>query len=577
MNNLFTLNKTLISSITLYIIRLITFSISTYFIFNNLTIILLWEIFSCWNSTIYFPIILDPLGILFSSTVLFISANVIKFSETYIKSETFNTRFTHIVLLFIISINILIFFPHLITLLLGWDGLGLVSFILVIFYQNPKSLRAGIITALTNRIGDATLILAIAWTINSNNWFITSIWTNQLYYFTILSILIAAITKRAQIPFSRWLPAAIAAPTPVSALVHSSTLVTAGVFLLIRFYPFLEQFKLFNTILLISSSLTIFIAGLTALSESDLKKIIALSTLRQLGVIIARLAIGFPKLAFFHLITHALFKALLFICAGSIIDFILHNQDLRLVGNLTQQIPITTSSFLVANISLCGLPFLSGFYSKDLILETSLFFPTNWIISLLLFTSTAITIIYSLRLSISIIWSPTISGPAHSINNNDPNIFIPTTLLSIGAIFLGSILNWTLIPIIQESFLPSHIKTLPLLVTLIGFIFVWIIFVPSSIQKATPIIYPKFHEPSLIIWYLTPLSTQALLPLPIYSAHHLQKTLDQGWREILSTQGLHLFLRSASQLTQPLQKNHIIIILNFTLFSAIFIIFLFIL
>lgn len=190
----------------------------------------------------------------------------------------------------------------------------------------------------------------------------------------------------------------MAAPTPVSALVHSSTLVTAGVFLLIRFYPFLQTFKYFNSILLIIASLTISIAGLSALTECDLKKIIALSTLRQLGVIIARLGLGFPTLAFFHLITHALFKALLFICAGSIINFHHHGQDLRTVGNLAPQLPLTISSFLIANISLCGLPFLSGFYSKDFILETALFNPTNWVIFILFFTATILTIIYSIRL-----------------------------------------------------------------------------------------------------------------------------------------------------------------------------------
>ena len=169
----------------------------------------------------------------------------------------------------------------------------------------------------------------------------------------------------------------MAAPTPVSALVHSSTLVTAGVFILIRFYNFLRTIKIFNTILLFVATVTILIAGLSALTECDLKKVIALSTLRQLGVIIARLGLGAPNLAFFHLITHALFKALLFICAGAIIHFSYHRQDLRNVGNLAPQLPITISALLIANISLCGLPFLSGFYSKDLILETSIFIPTN--------------------------------------------------------------------------------------------------------------------------------------------------------------------------------------------------------
>lgn len=193
----------------------------------------------------------------------------------------------------------------------------------------------------------------------------------------------------------------MAAPTPVSALVHSSTLVTAGVFLLIRFGPYLNSLPIFNSVLLISASITILIAGLSATTETDFKKIIALSTLRQLGVIIVCVALNLYSIAIFHLITHALFKALLFICAGNIIHLHNHNQDLRLMGNLTSQIPITISCITIANLSLCGAPFLAGFYSKDLILETSLFNPYNSIFVLIFFLATGATAAYSTRFMIS--------------------------------------------------------------------------------------------------------------------------------------------------------------------------------
>lgn len=179
----------------------------------------------------------------------------------------------------------------------------------------------------------------------------------------------AAITKRAQIPFSAWLPAAMAAPTPVSALVHSSTLVTAGIYLLIRFRSALSETIL--PILLLFSSLTMFMSGLGANFEYDLKKIIALSTLSQLGVILRILSLGFKDLAFFHLLTHALFKALLFICAGAIIHNVKEYQDIRLMGGLVVFIPLTCMCINLANLALCGTPFLAGFYSKDLILEVA--------------------------------------------------------------------------------------------------------------------------------------------------------------------------------------------------------------
>jgi NADH-ubiquinone oxidoreductase chain 5 len=180
--------------------------------------------------------------------------------------------------------------------------------------------------------------------------------------------------------------------------VHSSTLVTAGVYLLIRFNILFVDTLLRNLLLLIGG-LTIFIAGVAANFEFDLKKIIALSTLRQLGLIIRILAIGFPKLAFFHLLTHALFKALLFMCAGSIIHNMKNSQDIRDIGGLIFYMPLTTSCLNIANIALCGIPFLAGFYSKDLILEVVLLSNINIFSLFLYFFSTGLTVCYSFRLS----------------------------------------------------------------------------------------------------------------------------------------------------------------------------------
>lgn len=224
-------------------------------------------------------------------------------------------------------------------------------------------------------------------------------WDFYLVSWVGLTITVAAITKRAQIPFSSWLPAAMAAPTPVSALVHSSTLVTAGVFLIIRFFPFLREISGFKSGLLFVSVLTLLIAGIGANYENDLKKIIALSTLRQLGVIIIRLGLGMPYLALFHLYTHALFKALLFLCAGMFIHNRSNTQDIRHIGLLFSQAPLTTTCMNIANLSLCGAPFLSGFYSKDLILELSLSDPTRFLMVLLIFLATGMTAAYSFRLS----------------------------------------------------------------------------------------------------------------------------------------------------------------------------------
>lgn len=174
----------------------------------------------------------------------------------------------------------------------------------------------------------------------------------------------AAITKRAQVPFSAWLPAAMAAPTPVSSLVHSSTLVTAGVYIIIRFREILSM----NIILLGVGVLTLFMSGIAANFEIDLKKVIALSTLSQLGFIIMGVGIGVPELAYFHIITHALFKSLLFLCAGIYIHGNFDSQGMGFLGGLIKSSPLTSYYFIVSSLSLMGFPFLSGFYSKDILL-----------------------------------------------------------------------------------------------------------------------------------------------------------------------------------------------------------------
>lgn len=551
-----------LASLSIFLLRL---NISS----SSKTLIAEWSILSLKSSEITFPIILDPLGTIFSATVLFISANVIHFSNYYIQDETFIKRFTHLVLIFIFSINLLIFIPHLIILLLGWDGLGITSFILVIYYQNPKSLAAGIITALTNRIGDVIILLSIAWSLNQGHWLIINIWESNLSFIICISITLAAITKRAQIPFSSWLPAAIAAPTPVSALVHSSTLVTAGVFLIIRFYPLLSKFFIFNISLLLISTLTIFIAGIRALVETDLKKIIALSTLSQLGVIMARISLNLPNLAFFHLITHAIFKALLFICAGSLIHLHHHNQDLRSIGRAAIQLPLTIACLLVANIALCGLPFIAGFYSKDIIIEICLFSPTNSVIVIILITATIITAAYSLRLIRTALISKRISLPIQYTTDNSLSNTTPIIFLARGAVIGGRCINWISILPIKEPFLSLNLKLLALIVTLLGALTIF----QKTVSHRPSFNSTLFNHTNAFIWFLAPLSSQAIIKSPISLCLKRIKTLDQGWVEISSAQGISSVLSGSTQKFQSLQfpvlTAHLTLIIMLILFSIL--------
>jgi len=545
--------------------------ISLYLFSINKYIIIRWTLFSLNSTIISFPIILDPWGSLFSAVVIFISANVIQFTTKYIEKDKFIARFSLLILLFVLSMNLLIFIPNLICLLLGWDGLGIVSFILIIYYQNPKSLAAGIITALINRVGDVIILISIALILNLGHWSIISLWEDNFIWIIAFLIIIAGITKSAQIPFSRWLPAAIAAPTPVSALVHSSTLVTAGVFLLFRFHYTLSSIPLFKETLLIIASITILIAGVAALSECDIKKIIALSTLSQLGVIITSLGLNLPTLAFFHLTTHAIFKALLFLTAGSIINFHHHSQDLRFIGNLTYSSPLSSSSLLIANLALCGSPFFAGFYSKDLILEMSIFNPTNIITLLLFITATILTARYSIRFIITVLWNSSNSLPFQYINDSTSTLTTPIIFLTVGAIFGGASLNWISFNSLPEPFLPSIIKLTPLIITIIGALLAYVITIkPKTITLTLPLI----HNFNSSLWFLQPLTSQKIINLPLTWSHTFLKTSDNGWLELIGRQGLYrsfsLFSNNIIFLSKNKPTTHLSLFILINLFLFLY-------
>lgn len=511
----------------------------------DFSLLLEWNLLPVITTPVIITLVIDNTRLLYSTTVIFISANVLKFSTIYIAADKFINRFTVLVITFIISINLLIFIPHIIIMLLGWDGLGVTSFILVIYYQNSKSLAAGLITAITNRIGDVALLLSIAWTLKQGHWNIINIENLNISAIQVLAITIAAITKRAQIPFSRWLPAAIAAPTPVSALVHSSTLVTAGVFLIIRFYPFIRSEPIFNKIILLVAVSTITIAGISATNECDIKKIIALSTLSQLGIIITRIGLGFPQITFIHIVIHALFKALLFICAGNLINSHGHSQDLRWMGNLSETIPITSSCMLVANAALCGFPFIAGFYSKDMIIESARFFNYRWLILALIFISVRFTSFYSIRISVITVWGPRLHKPFSTIDDNNL-VTGPILNISITSVFIGSAIIWALPNIGQVIILPLSLKILTMLIVFIGLMAGWVLSTKIVSKKRIILSFILSHTASCTIWFLVPLSSQFIISMPIQSSHIILKSVDQSWLEIIGSQGIYKIIINSS-------------------------------
>ena len=494
---------------------------------NKYEYIVEWEVIRINSSLINLTFIIDIISIYFLRLVRLVSGRVIIFSRSYMIKEKFYSRFLILLFIFIMSIYLLILRPNLIRLLLGWDGLGVTSYLLVIFYQSNKSYNAGILTALSNRLGDVGLLISIRLIVNFGSWnYIYMNSTNITFSKIFLFILIiSACTKSAQIPFSSWLPAAIAAPTPVSALVHSSTLVTAGVYLLIRINIIIVEINL-TKILLIVGIITIIIAGFRAIKEIDIKKIIALSTLSQLGIIIIILGIGNPILSFFHLISHAFFKAILFICAGIIIHNMKDYQDIRKIGISYQNINFSISIIMIANISLCGLPFIRGFYSKDLIIEILIIKGRNILIFMLIIIGTILTVLYSCRLNTLVSINYIKMESYYFISENYFYILLGITLLLPLSIIGGIIIRWNLISSSKIIFLPFWIKT---------FIFLLIIF---SIYVYLFIIeFIKISKSNIIMWFFR---TMWFLPVSInYSLNNyflsksifMSKIIENSWSE----------------------------------------------
>lgn len=388
----------LINSFVWFIVFIIfiSFSIIIFIITSSEIIFLEFNILNTINWSINFVLIFDQIRTLFIFRVSLISLRVLKFSKRYINNDKNFIRFHYLLIRFILRIYFLILSPNIVSVLLGWDGLGLRSYLLVIYYGRSKAYNSGMITALTNRLGDSLILLRIGYLIIWGNWNIYFYVFKKIDFLVVVLLIIAATTKSAQIPFSAWLPAAIAAPTPVSSLVHSSTLVTAGVYLLIRHEFFFSSNNLTSYIIVIGT-LTIILARLRALYETDLKKIVALSTLRQLGIMFLRLGLGIYLIRFFHLLTHAFFKALLFLATGRIIHRRKDYQDLRFTGRSCYSLPAVNRFILIARFSLIGFPFISAFFSKEIILEIIILKNFNLVIYLIIILGIRITALYRSR------------------------------------------------------------------------------------------------------------------------------------------------------------------------------------
>nr|YP_009406973.1 NADH dehydrogenase subunit 5 [Stygiocaris lancifera]ASA39509.1 NADH dehydrogenase subunit 5 [Stygiocaris lancifera] len=517
-----------------------------------------WEIVTLNSCSLEMTLIFDWMSILFLCFVTFISAMVLFYSGGYMAGDENMGRFMYLVLGFVASMLFLIVSPNLVSILLGWDGLGLVSYILVIYYQNEKSGGAGMLTALSNRVGDVAILISVGLMFDMGGWsffFYSDTGMLSGVGSLIPLIILAGMTKSAQIPFSAWLPAAMAAPTPVSALVHSSTLVTAGVYLLIRFSPSLGGWS--QTALFVLAGVTMFMAGLGANFETDLKKIIALSTLSQLGLMMYILSIGYYKLAFFHLLTHALFKALLFMCAGALIHSVGGSQDIRFMGGLVHIMPLSITMMNLANFALCGIPFLAGFYSKDLILEVAFSSNLNEFCFWLLTMATGLTVCYSFRL---IYYS--VSGDYNlmglSCVSDEDNIMTwPMVGLGLAAVVGGAAMSWLIFPSPWMVCLPVALKLLALWVSLVGGFVGYILNLVAITYQLSSILNYNIVVYAGSMWFMPFLSTFGVSGFFLKVSQLYSQSVDMGWLEYYGAQGAYNEFDNFSKYLQLAQDNSV--------------------
>nr|UAM91312.1 NADH dehydrogenase subunit 5 [Scolopendra subspinipes] len=535
----------------LMIVSVMLFFVGVYFLYLGVGYYFDWVFVDYLSCTFSLNFVFDWVSMFFTSFVMFISSCVMYYSINYMEEDKSKNRFSILVFLFVVSMVLLINSTNLISLLLGWDGLGLISYCLVIYYQNLRSYNAGMITIMSNRVGDAALLMSICWMFVYGDWGYNFIYGKDLNmcFVVLFFCIFAAMTKSAQIPFSAWLPAAMAAPTPVSALVHSSTLVTAGVYLMIRFGGMFLFCGYLYKILLIISVLTMFMAGISANYENDLKKIIALSTLSQLGLMMFILSTGYERLAYFHLLTHAMFKALLFLCAGCYIHSFGDSQDIRKMGAMIYSTPFISMSLMLSSFALLGFPYLAGFYSKDFIIEMYSQSGFGMLIYVLLMVSVGLTSCYSMRLGYYVLWGPNKMSVYIMVKDCGIIMLMPMFLLSLMAIMSGSMMMWLMFPIPSFVCVGHVMKISTLFFVFFG---LWI-----GLMIWWGYNYGKSLVKSFMgsMWFMVNLSGEFVSKGSLILGYKSMMGGDMGWVEYINSVGINNKLSYYGLISQWWQNN----------------------